>query len=90
MINVKRLTVITLCFSSLSYGLHAQEEQPVQWTLQDCIDYALEQNITLRKNRINAESSAIEDCQSSTLPQPFFLYQPECSQSPIPRIKQLH
>ena len=60
MINVKRLTVITLCFSSLSYGLHAQEEQPVQWTLQDCIDYALEQNITLRKNRINAESSAID------------------------------
>ncbi len=60
MINVKRLTVITLCFSSLCYGLHAQEEQPVQWTLQDCIDYALEQNITLRKNRINAESSAID------------------------------
>ena len=60
MINVKRMTVITLCFSSLSYGLHAQEEQPVQWTLQDCIDYALEQNITLRKNRINAESSAID------------------------------
>ena len=54
------MTVITLCFSSLSYGLHAQEEQPVQWTLQDCIDYALEQNITLRKNRINAESSAID------------------------------
>lgn len=60
MINVKRLTVITLCFSSLCYGLHAQKEQPVQWTLQDCIDYALEQNITLRKNRINAESSAID------------------------------
>ena len=60
MINVKRLTVITLCFSSLCHGLHAQEEQPVQWTLQDCIDYALEQNITLRKNRINAESSAID------------------------------
>ena len=30
---------------------------PKQWTLNDCIDYALEHNITIRRNRINVEST---------------------------------
>ena len=33
---------------------------PEQWDLQTCIDYALQQNITIRKNRINAESTQID------------------------------
>lgn len=33
---------------------------PDEWTLQNCIDYALEQNITLRKSRITAESTAVD------------------------------
>lgn len=33
---------------------------PTQWDLQSCINYALEQNITIRKNRINAESTQID------------------------------
>lgn len=37
--------------------LHAEGEAPKQWTLRDCIDYALENNITLRKSRVNAEST---------------------------------
>lgn len=84
MINVRRLTVITLCLAGSSIGggiLRAQDlsatgistatavEQTVddsaqelteQWTLQDCIDYALEQNITLRKSRITAESTVVD------------------------------
>lgn len=84
MINVRRLTVITLCVTSSSIGgnvLRAQDnpamntyatpateqtvennsqQLPAEWTLQDCIDYALEQNITLRKSRINAESTAVD------------------------------
>ncbi|WP_291584106.1 TolC family protein [Bacteroides sp.] len=84
MINVRRLTVITLCVTSSSIGgnvLRAQntpamntyatpateqtaennsQQLPTEWTLQDCIDYALEQNITLRKSRINAESTAVD------------------------------
>lgn len=35
-------------------------QHPAQWTLQECINYALEQNISLRKNRINAESTAVD------------------------------
>lgn len=84
MINVRRLTVITLCIAGGSIGgnlLWAQEtpvtdnpiasatmetvensdlQLPEEWTLQDCIDYALEQNITLRKSRITAESTAVD------------------------------
>lgn len=33
---------------------------PTQWDLQSCINYALEQNITIRKNRINAVSTQID------------------------------
>ena len=84
MINVRRLTVITLCVPSSSISgniLRAQDnpamdisvtpateqtvengsqQLPDEWTLQNCIDYALEQNITLRKSRITAVSTAVD------------------------------
>lgn len=62
MINVKRVTEIALftagiwCFSNT---LQAQEH-PAEWNLQSCIDYALQQNITIRKNKVNAQSSLID------------------------------
>ena len=37
-----------------------QTVRPQQWTLQSCIDYALEQNITIRRNRLTAASSEID------------------------------
>ena len=84
MINVRRLTVITLCVTGSSINgniLRAQDnpamdisvtpateqtvengsqQLPDEWTLQNCIDYALEQNITLRKSRITAESTVVD------------------------------
>lgn len=33
---------------------------PAAWTLQACLDYALENNITLKQSRIAAESSAVD------------------------------
>ena len=66
MINVKRLTVISLCAASTcagnampqtqetAIGMQQQDSTqtlPAQWNLQTCIDYALQQNITIRKNR---------------------------------------
>lgn len=80
MINVRRLTAITLCIAGSGIGgsllwaqdtpvadsatVEAVENSTLQiseeWTLQDCIDYALEQNITLRKSRISAESTAVD------------------------------
>ena len=63
MINVKRLTVISLCAASTCVGNAMPQTQetaigtqqqdstqtlPAQWNLQACIDYALQQNITIR------------------------------------------
>ncbi|WP_373845910.1 TolC family protein [Bacteroides heparinolyticus] len=76
MMNVKRLTVITLCMASC-IGLSAQADSsvqqaaakntrqtadtlPAQWNLQACIDYALQQNITIKKNRLNAASARVD------------------------------
>ena len=74
MTNVKRLTVIALCMASCM-GLAAQNATPAQtignseqpadslaalWDLQSCIDYALRQNITIRKNRLSAESARVD------------------------------
>lgn len=58
MMNVRRLTVIAFLFSGAGMlpGISAQE----MWDLQSCIDYALEQNITIRKNRVTAESTQID------------------------------
>lgn len=68
MTNVKRLTAITLCVacslaaSAQSAGSAGQsaDSLPAQWTLQTCIDYALQQNITIRKNRLSAESAEVD------------------------------
>ena len=75
MINVKRLTVISLCAASTCVGnampqtqetaISTQQQDstqtlPAQWNLQACIDYALQQNITIRKNRLNAESAEVD------------------------------
>ena len=38
----------------------AQTSQTGKWSLQDCLDYALENNITLRQSRLSAESAAID------------------------------
>ncbi|WP_348723818.1 TolC family protein [Parabacteroides goldsteinii] len=37
--------------------MKAEDDMPKQWTLRNCIDYALEHNITIRRNRINVEST---------------------------------
>lgn len=63
MISVKRLTVITLCAAGIWPGcanVMAQSVQPAEWTLQQCIDYALQENISIRKNKINAESASVD------------------------------
>ena len=66
MTNVKRLTVIALMSAGMLPGISAQNdtlnkvELPSQWDLQSCITYALQQNITIRKNRITAEGTQID------------------------------
>lgn len=69
------MTVISLCAASTCVGNAMPQTQetaigtqqqdstqtlPAQWNLQACIDYALQQNITIRKNRLNAESAEVD------------------------------
>ncbi len=72
--NLKKLTT-TLLLAGWTACLTAQNEQPADslpavWSLQSCIDYALQHNITLQKSRINAESADIDvkTARSSFLP----------------------
>lgn len=72
MINVRRLIVIAILGAGILPGISAQDSLsvlpdvrnevkiPAQWDLQSCINYALQQNITIRKNRVNAESARID------------------------------
>ena len=75
MTNVKRITLITVCLAAIlpGNGLWAQQTEatgttqtadsvsmPAQWDLQSCIDYALQQNISIRRNRINAQSTQVD------------------------------
>ena len=76
MTNVKRLTVIVLCIANYTWLSaqnidtiqqatqnniqQADSNLLAQWDLQKCIDYALQQNITIRKNRLNAESTEVD------------------------------
>lgn len=72
MINVRRLTVIAILGAGILPSISAQDslsvlpdvrnevKHPAQWDLQSCINYALQQNITIRKNRVNAESTQID------------------------------
>lgn len=56
--------IFVVCLLLLPVGMKADGEMPQQWTLRDCIDYALENNITIRRNRISVES-AQEDVKTA-------------------------
>lgn len=52
----------SLCFITIlaaASGLYAQEASK-QWSLQDCIDYALEKNIKLQQDKIALEESDVD------------------------------
>lgn len=62
---MKQISSLLLsCLLLLPAGMNAEEDAPKQWTLRDCIDYALEHNITIQRNRISAKS-AQEDVKTA-------------------------
>lgn len=48
----KQIILLTLFFAS--HGLVAQVDERT-WTLEECIDYALEQNIDVRRSALNIQ-----------------------------------
>lgn len=59
MTNPRSVAAIIFCMTCNTW-LAAQNEVPDRWNLQTCIDYALQQNITIRRNRLNAESAGVD------------------------------
>ena len=59
MTKVKRLTTaMALCLMGLCAAAQTPADTlPARWDLQTCIDYALNHNITIQRNRISVESS---------------------------------
>lgn len=60
MTKVKRLTLtaITCCMAGISAVAQTPADSlPARWDLQTCINYALNHNITIQRNRISVESS---------------------------------
>ena len=69
--KVKRVTVaacLCLCCTTLwaqgTTTAATGDSLPARWDLETCIDYALQHNITIRRNRINARSTA-EDVRTA-------------------------
>ena len=67
MTKVRRMTLTALACCVAGVSVVAQtpaDSLPARWDLQTCIDYALSHNITIRRDRISAESSE-EDLKTS-------------------------
>ena len=74
------LIVMAGCLELMAVNASAQEiqsavaptvaEESFTWTLQDCINWAKQQNITIQRNKVNVRSSHIDlqDAKSNRLP----------------------
>ena len=95
------MTVIAFLGAGLLPGISAQESSvqtaaqsemnlPAQWDLQSCIDYALQQNITIRKKpgECGKYTDRCEDSQSCPVPQSVVLNEPEHGEPSVSGIKQ--
>ncbi|MBO4985708.1 MAG: TolC family protein [Bacteroides sp.] len=60
--KAKILFMAWLCAGTTTVvcGQEAEKMLPDRWTLRTCIDYALQHNITLKQQRISAESSEVD------------------------------
>ena len=55
---MKQQALCLIAILSAASPLYAQEEK--EWTLEDCINYALEKNIQLQQNKLSLEESEID------------------------------
>ena len=79
---IKKMTVAGCAGLMCVLGVAAQDsvavataapttiEKPYAWTLQDCIDWAKRQSITVQRNKVNVRTQALnlEDAKSNRLP----------------------
>ena len=67
--------ILAACLALVATGASAQAgteavEKPFTWTLQECIDWAKQQNITVQRNKVNVRTSqvALQDAKANRLP----------------------
>lgn len=62
---IKKITII-LCFTIISFSAFSQKK----WSLRDCIDYAVENNIDIKRQALDVQKSEVElnTSKSSRLP----------------------
>lgn len=67
--------ILAACLTLVATGASAQAgteavEKPFTWTLQECIDWAKQQNITVQRNKVNVRTSqvALQDAKANRLP----------------------
>ena len=82
----QRLFTLAGCFFLTALTISAQEK-PQTWSLEDCLQYAYQQNIELKQSRLSLESSRIDtkNAKAKLLPS---LTAGISYQYPIPRDKQ--
>lgn len=56
--NMRQRDLFIIAVLGSSAGLYAQENKT--WSLQDCIDYALEKNIQLQQNKLSLEEADVD------------------------------
>lgn len=69
MMNLRTVCIGTILSASIPFYAQDSSERK-EWTLKDCIDYALEKNIQLQQNKISLQESEIDikDARASLFP----------------------
>lgn len=69
MMNLRTVCISTILSASIPFYAQDSAERK-EWTLKDCIDYALEKNIQLQQNKISLQESEIDikDARASLFP----------------------
>jgi outer membrane protein len=52
-ISMKKILIVSCTFILFSFSLNAQEK----WSLEKCIDYAIENNITIKQSNLNTQTA---------------------------------
>lgn len=56
---MKKISIFIFCIG-LTFSLQAQEVKGKKWTLRECIEYAVENNISVKQSRLDVDASEID------------------------------
>lgn len=72
--KVRRLLLIAATVVTATLPVAAQDTtamaKPAVWSLQNCIDYAKQQNITIKRSKVNAQTAAVSVAQAKAAREP--------------------